>query len=93
MPLSQAERFVVRLQRGNRIQVPVLIRWKCKLTPREIFKVNVQNPEKYKNESFYARLSSDGRITIPKLILERIEARPGTVLEITLYPADSSLYT
>ena len=41
-------------------------------------------PEKYKNENFYARLNSDGRITIPKLILERIEAKSGTVLEVTL---------
>ncbi len=90
MPLLHEEKFVTRLQKGNRIQLPVLIRWKYRLEQGEIFKVNTRNPEKYKNETFYARLGIDGRITIPKLILELIEAEAGTILEVTLYPEKSS---
>jgi len=85
MPVSVTEEFLARLQQGNRIQVPSLIRWKHKLDPNEILDVYVRNKENYNRERFYARFSRDGRFTIPKLVVETLEAEAGDILEVTLY--------
>jgi len=79
------EKFLARLQRGNRIQVPVLIMWKHKLNAREVLRVHVWSNEAYTGESFYVRLSKDGRFRVPKIVVEELELEPGTVLECTLY--------
>ncbi len=50
MTLTRDERFITRAQRNNRIQVPVLIRWKYKLEPGEVFKAYVQNAETFEGE-------------------------------------------
>ena len=36
MPVSEIERFLGRLQQGNRVQVPHLIRWRHKLESGEV---------------------------------------------------------
>ena len=83
MPLEHREHFIARLQKNNRVQVPVLIRWKNRLEPGEILHACVENSmRKY----FYCRLSRDGRITVPKIVIQRFEVEPGNVLEVTLYP-------
>lgn len=78
------EEFVGRLQKGNRVQVPVLIRWKNKLEPGEVLEVSICAD--YGDGSFYAKLGVDGRFIIPKIIRERIKAEPGDMLEVTLSP-------
>ena len=63
-----------------------MIRWKNKLESGEILSVYVRNPRTHTSESFYVRLSKNCRFTVPRIIVERIEAEPGDVLEVTLYP-------
>lgn len=60
MPLSGEERFPARVQRYNRVQIPVLVRWRHKLEPGEVLYVRVYNPESYGDEGFYARFSKAG---------------------------------
>lgn len=78
------EEFLARLQKGNRIQVPVLIKWKHKLDPGEVLKVRVWSVETG-GRSFYARLGRDGRFTVPKIVAKDLEVEPGEVLECKLY--------
>ena len=83
MPLERKESFIARLQKNNRIQLPVLIRWKYKLDPGEIFHVRVENSEW---EYFYARLSRDGRLTVPKIVIGKLGIKPGDIVEVVLLP-------
>ncbi|TET20919.1 hypothetical protein E3J74_01255 [Candidatus Bathyarchaeota archaeon] len=85
MPMLRDEKFLARLQRGNRIQVPVLIMWKHKLNAREVLRVRVWSNEAHNSQSFYVRLSKDGRFRVPKIVVEELELEPGTVLGCTLY--------
>jgi hypothetical protein len=41
VPLTEAVSFKVRLQRGNRVQVPRPIRWRFKLETSQVLRVNV----------------------------------------------------
>ena len=85
VPLSRNESFHTRLQRYNRVQIPVLVRWKHKLEAGEVLYVRVYNPESYDDEKFYVKLLEGGRITIPKLVVELLEVEPGDVVHVTLY--------
>ncbi|UCG36497.1 MAG: hypothetical protein JSV64_07820 [Candidatus Bathyarchaeota archaeon] len=69
MPLTKSESFLAKLQKGNRIQVPVLIRWKHKLDSGEIFRVIVISRRSDSSEEFYARLNQGGIITMPKIVI------------------------
>ena len=83
--MSRDEKFLARLQKGNRIQVPVLIIWKYKLNAGEVLRVRVWSNEAHTGESFYVRLSKDSRFRVPKIVVEELELEPGTVLECTIY--------
>jgi hypothetical protein len=93
MPLTESVDFKAILQKGNRIQIPRLIRWQYKMEPNQVLKVKVKT-ERWREEEFYARMGKDGRLTIPKLTLELLqqedESLVGYVLEVTLEPATSS---
>ena len=65
MPLTNYVSFKAVIQKNLRIQIPVLIRWKHKLEPGEIFMVNLKLG--YHREEFYDRMSKDGRLTVPKV--------------------------
>lgn len=41
MPAERTEQFLARVGVGNRIQVPVLVRWRNRLQPDEILSVHV----------------------------------------------------
>ena len=74
------------------MQVPKLIRWQFKLEPDQILKVEVIAPNMWTSwEDFYAKISKDGRILIPKLTLALLQAEKpnltGNAIEITLEPA------
>jgi len=86
LPLERQEEFTGVMQKHNRVQVPVLIRWKNRLEPGEIIHSYVYHVKDYKSEKFYVRLSRDGRFTIPSKVAKRINAKPGDVLKVTLYP-------
>ena len=86
LPLERQEEFIGIMQKNNRVQVPVLIRWKHRLEPSEILHIYVYHAKEYKDETFYVRLSRDGRFTIPSKVAKRINVKPGDVLKVTLYP-------
>lgn len=89
MPLTEEVSFKARLQEGYRVQIPRVIRWQYKMDPDQALKVQV-GPEK-----FFAKMSKDGRILIPKLIRELMEEtgwnwgrsdQIGIIFEVTLEP-------
>ena len=61
-----------------------------KLEPGEIFNVDLRVG--YRHEEFYARMSKDGRLTVPKVIAEEFlddseeDSLSGYTAEVTLYP-------
>lgn len=92
MPLTEKITFKAILQRGNRIQIPKLIRWQYKLEPTQILKVQVTTKQMILiTEQFYAKMTQDGRILIPQLILAIITPKDHNltyhVLQITIQPA------
>jgi len=76
MPLTQKVSFKTVLQRGNRIQLPKLVRWKYKLEQDQVLKVTVTAASVFAGwETFYARMDKSGRITIPELMLKLLQDR------------------
>ena len=90
MPLTETVSFKAVIQKNRRIHIPVLIRWRFKLEPGEIFKVHLKLGHRY--EDFYGRMGADGRLTVPKVTAkeflksEREESLNGYTVEVTLYP-------
>ena len=95
VPLTEAVTFTTRLQKGNRIQIPVLVRWRYKLEPVQVLRVTVHAVSLWgSQQTFHACMSAGGRITIPRLVrdmlTERKEERErviGAVLEVRIEPA------
>ena len=85
--------FKAVLQRGNRVQVPRLLRWQYRMESSQVLSVEVRNMESFGTEKFLGRMLKDGRLTIPKLTLELLgggeeSSLVGAVLEVTLEPAE-----
>ena len=92
MPLTQKGTFKTMLQRGNRVQVPKLIRWQFKMETTQVLKVGISAINLWTGwQFFYAKMGKDGRILIPKLTLALLQAEKpnltGNAMEITLEPA------
>jgi len=83
MPVEMVEEFLARVETGNRVQIPVLVRWKNRLEIGEILRVYVHHG--FASGNFYARYRKDFRITIPKLVVEDLEVKPGDVVEVSLH--------
>ena len=97
LPLTEAVSFKTLLQKGNRVQVPKLVRWQFKMEITQVLKVTVKPSESFESESFYARMGGDGRITVPWLALVLLQKRAsagksltGYVLEVKIEPAERS---
>jgi hypothetical protein len=100
LPLSEAVSFKTLLQRGNRVQVPRVVRWQFKLEPTQVLRVTVKVETPHftsVSESFYAQMSEDGRITVPLLTLALLQKRgsldeglTGHVFEVRIQPAEGS---
>jgi len=83
------------LLKGNRVQLPKLVRWRFKLETSQVLKVTVTAVNVFGGwEAFYGRMNESGRITIPKLALKQLQSRrrdiqslTGAVLEVRLEPA------
>jgi hypothetical protein len=97
LPLTKAVSFKTLLQKGNRVQVPKLVRWQFKMEATQVLEVTVSVSAKYSaiSESFYARMGKDGRITVPWLVLDLLKKRAdegksltGHVLEVKIEPAE-----
>ncbi len=71
MPLTERVGFKTRLQKGNRVQVPKYVRWHYKLEPTQTLEVTLHVLGCWRPaQSFISRTSKDGRIVIPKLLIE-----------------------
>jgi hypothetical protein len=83
--------FKAVLQRGNKVQVPRLLRWQYRMEPDQVLRVEVRSLEFSGCERFLGRMRRDGRLTIPLLTLKLLrgddESLEGCVLEVTLEPA------
>jgi len=86
LPLCCDEEFLARVQRNSRVQVPVLIRWKHKLEVGEVLRVYIYFTRKSGREGFYARMSGDGRFTIPKVVVEELGIEHEDMIKVNLYP-------
>jgi len=95
LPLAQEISFKTVLQKGNRVQVPKLVRWQFKLDTEQVLKVTVNAVNVWgSGQTFYARMDMSGRITIRKLTLKMLQDRTGerqsltgAVMEVRLEPA------
>jgi len=93
MPLTQKVSFKTMLQKGNRVQVPKVVRWQFKMESEQVLKVTVNALDVWSGwETFYARMGKDGRITIPKLQRELLRGQEqsltGYVREVVLEPGE-----
>ena len=91
MPLTRKVTFRSKLQTGERMQIPKMIRWEFKLEPAQFLKVGFSIPNKFKGwQSFYAKMEKAGRIHIPNEILivwqDEKASLPGCIVEVTLEP-------
>ena len=91
MPLTKRVSFQTALEKGNRVQVPKLIRWQFKMEPDQVLKVGINALDLGRGwQFFYAKIMKDGRIYIPRLpLLVLQDEKPslaGYLIEITLEP-------
>jgi hypothetical protein len=95
LPLTKTVEFRAVLQKGNRIQVPKLVRWEFKMESSQVLKVKVRPLGAFgQKEHSFCKMSGDGRITIPKLTLSLLQDRDNGgkslvshVLEVQLEPS------
>jgi len=73
MPLTLQLTFKAIIGKGNRIHIPTLIRWEFKIEPTQILTISVRQFEVGIQETFFAKMNKDGRITIPKIDAEIIK--------------------
>jgi bifunctional DNA-binding transcriptional regulator/antitoxin component of YhaV-PrlF toxin-antitoxin module len=93
--LTEPVNFKAVLQKGNRVQLPKLVRWRFKLETDQVLKVTLTAANIFGAwETFYARMDKSGRITIPKLTLKLLQSMAyeeqsltGAVMEVRLEPA------
>jgi hypothetical protein len=92
VPLTEKVSFRTRLQRGNRVQVPKLVRWRFKMEPDQVLKIGVNAVNVFSGwQFFYGRMGKDGRILIPKLALALLRGKDdglaGYVMDVSIEPA------
>jgi bifunctional DNA-binding transcriptional regulator/antitoxin component of YhaV-PrlF toxin-antitoxin module len=90
--LTEQVEFQTALQRGNRVQVPKLVRWKFKLESDQVLKVSVW-ADVISWKTFYACMDKSGRITVPKVVQNEflsefgLQSLIGQTIHIRLAPA------
>lgn len=92
MPLTQSVTFKVQLQNQNRFQIPRIVRWEYKLEASQLLKVTLSVGDVGFYETFLAKMLSDGRITVPRLIVMILQQKMTNLkenfIEVTLEPND-----
>ena len=94
LPLTENVVFKAVLQRGNKVQVPRLLRWRYRMEPNQALMVEVRSLEFSWCERFLGRMRRDDRLTIPLLTLKLLRGDEegnleGYVLEVTLEPGEA----
>ena len=92
MPLTEKVTFTTMLQKANSVQVPKLIRCRFKVESDQALKVGVNFLGLHKGwQFFYAKMRKDGRVSVPKLILNLLEDEKTSLgdyaVEVMLEPA------
>ena len=72
--------FLGRLVAGNRLTVPVEVRWWFKLRLGEIYLVRLEF-EEWGSAEFYARLQRGGQVTVPVEIFRSAELGRGELMK------------
>ena len=91
--LTEKVSFSAVLQRGNRVQIPKLVRWRFKMDSSQILKMTALATNVWSGpQFFYARMTPDGRLHIPQLQLRQMQSsRPGSlvgyVISVTIEPS------
>jgi len=65
MPFTETVRFLAKMQKLNRVLIPVEVRWHYRLETGELLNVRVQPVDSLRYEGFVAKLLRGGRLTIP----------------------------
>jgi len=82
LPLTVKVTFEAVLEKGNRLQVPKLIRWHFKMEQTQVLSVRVSLKRLLGvNNCFYAPMDRQGRIFIPKLSLALLANKENPNLE------------
>lgn len=80
-----AEAFHTRIQKRMRIQIPRLLRWKYKLKPGRVMRVQIAVETASSPSQFLARMQKGGRITIPKTTAEILGLTPRQLVEMVIW--------
>jgi bifunctional DNA-binding transcriptional regulator/antitoxin component of YhaV-PrlF toxin-antitoxin module len=82
--------FLAMLQRENRIQIPIEIRQHFKLQSGKFLRIKIESLCEYCpiKEQFFAKLCTDGRITLPWEIRLKLKAKPRQMMRLYLSPED-----
>ena len=83
MPLTTKVSFETVLEKGNRLQIPKLIRWQFKMEQNQVLRVGVSPKRVWGGgpKFFYAKMDKQGRILIPKLTLVLVANEENPILE------------
>ena len=79
--------FMGRLVAGNRVTVPVEIRWRFRLEPGEIYRVRLEF-EEWGSAEFYARLLRSGQVTVPVEVVRAAGLERGEVMKVFMHVSD-----
>jgi bifunctional DNA-binding transcriptional regulator/antitoxin component of YhaV-PrlF toxin-antitoxin module len=79
--------FLGRLVAGNRLTVPVEIRWRFRLRPGEIYLVRLEF-EEWGSAEFYARLQRGGQVTVPVEVVRAAELERDEVMKVSIRVSD-----
>ena len=90
MTKDETIHFLAILQRENRIQIPIEIRQRFKLQSGKFLKIKIESLCEYSSviEQFFAKLCTDGRITLPWEIRLKLKAKPRQMMRLYLYTED-----
>ena len=94
LPLTVHVGFKAKLRAENRVQIPRSIRWEHRLDPEHVLRVRVKLADAIGGgEEFYGRIRRDGRLAIPRLVMNLLcsnydqKSLIGEVFEVSLEPA------
>jgi bifunctional DNA-binding transcriptional regulator/antitoxin component of YhaV-PrlF toxin-antitoxin module len=87
---SKMIKFLAVVQKEHRIQIPIEIRQHHKLEPKQTLRMGIQPLGRafVSSVDFYARLSVDGRITVPWEVSLRCGLTTREMIRVYLYPED-----
>ena len=75
MPLTRRVTFKVQLQDQSRFQIPKKVRGYYKLEPSQMIRVTLRVFGLGFGETFLANMLSDGRVTVPRLVMVELKQR------------------